>query len=202
MARYYESQWPAYVSVAERRLKAERAAAKLSKKGSVLSPVIVEGRKIAATFWGKAWCDNLESYRDYAEPVGARTQLRAQWSGDRSANRAAHGDRDGQRIIGLHRQDHDRRGAEAAVEIDLRRLRGRHRLARRIAARPVFQRRDGADLPPGHRPVPKASGDQILLQLPGLRLDVQARRGFAVGRRRSARCQAGVAVPAARRGRE
>lgn len=66
VARYYESQWPAYVSVAERRLKAERSAAKLSKKGSVLSPVIVEGRKIASTFWGKAWCDNLESYRDYA----------------------------------------------------------------------------------------------------------------------------------------
>jgi uncharacterized Zn finger protein len=65
MARYYESQWPAYFSVAERRLTAERAAAKLSKKGAVLAPVIVEGRKIAATFWGKAWCDNLESYRDY-----------------------------------------------------------------------------------------------------------------------------------------
>jgi uncharacterized Zn finger protein len=66
VARYYESQWPAYVPVAERRLKAERAAAKLSKKGSALSPVTVEGRKIASTFWGKAWCDNLESYRDYA----------------------------------------------------------------------------------------------------------------------------------------
>jgi uncharacterized Zn finger protein len=37
----------------------------LSKKGSVLSPVTVEGRKIATTFWGKAWCDNLENYRDY-----------------------------------------------------------------------------------------------------------------------------------------
>jgi uncharacterized Zn finger protein len=65
VARYYESQWPAYVSVGERRLKAERAAAKLSKKGTVLSPVTVEGRKIVSTFWGKAWCDNLESYRDY-----------------------------------------------------------------------------------------------------------------------------------------
>jgi uncharacterized Zn finger protein len=65
VARYYEDQWPAYVSVAERRLKAERAAAKLSKKGPVLSPVIVEGRKIASTFWGMAWCENLESYRDY-----------------------------------------------------------------------------------------------------------------------------------------
>ena len=65
MARYHEDQWPAYVPVAERRRKAERAAGKLTKKGAALSPVIVEGRKIAATFWGKAWCDNLESYRDY-----------------------------------------------------------------------------------------------------------------------------------------
>jgi uncharacterized Zn finger protein len=66
VARYYEDQWPAYVSVAERRLKAERITARLSKKGSVLSPVTVDGRKIASTFWGKAWCDNLQSYRDYA----------------------------------------------------------------------------------------------------------------------------------------
>jgi uncharacterized Zn finger protein len=65
VARYHEDQWAAYVSVAERRLNAERAARKLSKNGSALSPVIVEGRKIASTFWGKAWCDNLQSYRDY-----------------------------------------------------------------------------------------------------------------------------------------
>jgi uncharacterized Zn finger protein len=65
VARYYESQWPAYVSVAERRVKAERAAGKLRKTGSVLAPVVIEGRKIASTFWGKAWCDNLESYRDF-----------------------------------------------------------------------------------------------------------------------------------------
>ena len=77
MARYDESQWPAYVSVAERRLKAERAAGKLCKKGSVLSPVTVEGRKIATTFWGKAWCDNLESYRDYENRLGrGRSYLR------------------------------------------------------------------------------------------------------------------------------
>jgi uncharacterized Zn finger protein len=66
VARYYEDQWPAYVSVAERRLQAERAAAWLNKKGAALSPVTVDGRKIASTFWGKAWCDNLEGYRDYA----------------------------------------------------------------------------------------------------------------------------------------
>jgi uncharacterized Zn finger protein len=28
--------------------------------------VTIEGRTIARTFWGKAWCDNLERYSDYA----------------------------------------------------------------------------------------------------------------------------------------
>jgi uncharacterized Zn finger protein len=61
----YEDRWPAYVPVAERRRKAETEMAKLRKKGVPVSPVKIEGKKIAATFWGKAWCDNLESYRDY-----------------------------------------------------------------------------------------------------------------------------------------
>jgi uncharacterized Zn finger protein len=57
--------WAPYVPVAARRRKAEREVEKLRKKGAVLSPVKIEGRQIARTFWGKAWCDNLESYRDY-----------------------------------------------------------------------------------------------------------------------------------------
>src|SRR3954465_4668599 len=57
--------WSPYVPVAARRRKAEREMERLRKKGAVLSPVKIEGRQIARTFWGKAWCDNLESYRDY-----------------------------------------------------------------------------------------------------------------------------------------
>src|SRR4051794_41968297 len=57
--------WAPYVPVAERRRKAEREVAKLRKKGHPVAPVRIEGRTIATTFWGKAWCDNLESYRDY-----------------------------------------------------------------------------------------------------------------------------------------
>src|SRR6516225_1831354 len=57
--------WAPYVPVAARRRKAEREMEKLRKKGAVLLPVKIEGRQIARTFWGKAWCDNLESYRDY-----------------------------------------------------------------------------------------------------------------------------------------
>jgi uncharacterized Zn finger protein len=55
-----------YVSVAERRQQATRELAKLTKKGGKASPVTIDGRKIATTFWGKAWCDNLERYSDYA----------------------------------------------------------------------------------------------------------------------------------------
>ena len=57
--------WRPYVSVAERRRKALKKMDSLRKKGRVISPVSVDGRTIAKTFWGKAWCENLESYSDY-----------------------------------------------------------------------------------------------------------------------------------------
>jgi uncharacterized Zn finger protein len=63
MSRYAD-RWPAYVSVAERRRKAALAMAKLAKKGHPVAPVKIGGRAITTTFWGNAWCDNLESYRD------------------------------------------------------------------------------------------------------------------------------------------
>jgi uncharacterized Zn finger protein len=76
MSRYYGG-WAPYVPVAERRRKAAVAMEKLRKKGAVFSPVTIEGKKIAATFWGKAWCQNLESYRDYESRLGrGRTYVR------------------------------------------------------------------------------------------------------------------------------
>ena len=58
--------WRPYVPVARRRANAARELAKLSKKsGAPVSPVALEGRTIASTFWGKAWCNNLEAYSDY-----------------------------------------------------------------------------------------------------------------------------------------
>ena len=55
-----------YVSVAARQANALREIAKLRKKGTPVAPVAVDGAKIAKSFWGKAWCDNLERYSDYA----------------------------------------------------------------------------------------------------------------------------------------
>jgi uncharacterized Zn finger protein len=54
-----------YVSMAETRRRAEKAANALGRTGQKLNPVRVDGRTIARSFWGKAWCENLESYSDY-----------------------------------------------------------------------------------------------------------------------------------------
>lgn len=57
--------WKPYVPVAKRRAQAEKAVTKAKKAGKDLHPVRIEGRTIAKTFWGKAWCDNLEAYSDF-----------------------------------------------------------------------------------------------------------------------------------------
>jgi len=55
-----------YVPVAKRRAKAAGFAVKLAKKEKrQLAPINLTGRVIAASFWGKAWCENLERYSDF-----------------------------------------------------------------------------------------------------------------------------------------
>ena len=69
--------WAPYVPVAERRRAAAKKMDALIKKGEKITPVVIEGRTIASTFWGKSWCENLESYSDFANrlPRG-RTYVR------------------------------------------------------------------------------------------------------------------------------
>lgn len=59
------SPFPRRPSVAEQRARAQRALRKLSLGGRKLAPVRPEGRTIARSFWGRAWCENLESYQDF-----------------------------------------------------------------------------------------------------------------------------------------
>ena len=70
-------EWRRYVPVAARRAKALREMNKLRKKGKDIQPVEIEGRTIARSFWGKRWCEHLESFSDYANrlPRG-RTYVR------------------------------------------------------------------------------------------------------------------------------
>ncbi|MBT9557144.1 MAG: SWIM zinc finger family protein [Myxococcales bacterium] len=66
-----------YVRVADRRAKAAKELAARSAKGNPAEPVVITGRAIAHTFWGKSWCENLERYSDFANrlPRG-RTYVR------------------------------------------------------------------------------------------------------------------------------
>ena len=57
--------WSPYVPVARRRAKALRKMQQLRKKGKSIQPVEIEGRTIARSFWGKAWCEHLESFSDF-----------------------------------------------------------------------------------------------------------------------------------------
>lgn len=58
--------WEPRKTVAQLRRQAEQERATLKKRGRALEPVVIVGRKIASTFWGMAWCTNLESYSDYS----------------------------------------------------------------------------------------------------------------------------------------
>ena len=79
MSRYYDDGYgyPEYVPVGDRKANAAKKIARLRKQGHKLDPIEIEGRTIATTFWGKAWCKNLEGYSDYANrlPRG-RTYVR------------------------------------------------------------------------------------------------------------------------------
>jgi uncharacterized Zn finger protein len=70
-------RWKPYVPAAARRQMTERTVAKMQKNGQTFSPVTAGRGAIAKSFWGKAWCRNLERYSDYANrlPRG-RTYLR------------------------------------------------------------------------------------------------------------------------------
>jgi uncharacterized Zn finger protein len=69
--------WKPYVPVAKRRERTARLVARLALAGETLSPVTAARGSIAKTYWGKAWCQNLERYSDYSSrlPRG-RTYLR------------------------------------------------------------------------------------------------------------------------------
>lgn len=64
------SDFPAYVSVGEKRAKAEKSLAKLKKKDPSVKPVIIQGSAISSSWWGKSWNKNLEGYADYSNRIG------------------------------------------------------------------------------------------------------------------------------------
>nr|WP_319490631.1 SWIM zinc finger family protein [uncultured Desulfobacter sp.] len=62
--------YPKYVTVGEKRAKAEKKLKALKKKNPDIQPVVLEGQALAKNWWGKAWNNNLERYADYANRIG------------------------------------------------------------------------------------------------------------------------------------
>jgi len=62
--------YPRYVSVAEKKAKAQKSLTKLKKGNPLIRPVLIEGRTLARSWWGKSWNQNLERYADYSNRIG------------------------------------------------------------------------------------------------------------------------------------
>jgi len=67
---YWGGYYPPYVSVAEKKAKAAKKLKQLKKKNPGIKPVVVEGKAIALSWWGKSWNKNLERYADYSNRIG------------------------------------------------------------------------------------------------------------------------------------
>jgi len=63
---WYTRGFAPYVPARARQAQARREARALAKQGEALDPVQIEGRAIARTFWGQAWCRHIETYSDYS----------------------------------------------------------------------------------------------------------------------------------------
>lgn len=63
------NQFPEYVPVTKKKQKAAKQIEKLKKKNPNISPIVIEGKLIAKTWWGKAWNKNLEIYADYSNRI-------------------------------------------------------------------------------------------------------------------------------------
>ncbi len=59
-----------YESNADKIAKAKSQLEKLRKKDPTISPITIEGRTIAKSWWGKAWTNNLNTYADYSNRIG------------------------------------------------------------------------------------------------------------------------------------
>lgn len=66
----YWGYYPKQMTVAEIKAKGEKAVQLLQKKGRHPDPVLpISSRSVAQSWWGDAWCTNLERYADLGNRV-------------------------------------------------------------------------------------------------------------------------------------
>ena len=65
MARYWEEMNYPQPTEEELQENARNTRKKAAAKGQTLHPIVIKSRQIANSWWGKAWCQNLERYADF-----------------------------------------------------------------------------------------------------------------------------------------
>lgn len=70
MSQYWDDEFYNQPTASELKRKAEASRKNAEKKGNVLEPVVIQGRSIAGSWWGRAWCANLERYADFESRLG------------------------------------------------------------------------------------------------------------------------------------
>lgn len=67
MSKYW-NDFPVYSQLSAEQLKekAQKSVENAKKKGKIMEPILPQNRNIVNTWWGKAWCNNIERYADYA----------------------------------------------------------------------------------------------------------------------------------------
>ena len=65
MNRYWDDGFYSQPTTSELKRKLEASRKSAEKKGKVLEPVVIQRRSIANSWWGQAWCANLERYADF-----------------------------------------------------------------------------------------------------------------------------------------
>ncbi len=63
------SQYPKYVTVAEKKARAEKKLQQLKKKTPGIRPVVIVGSTLARSWWAKTWNRSLERYADYRNRI-------------------------------------------------------------------------------------------------------------------------------------
>ena len=190
--------YPRYVPVGLRRARALVKMRELREQGMKVQPVELRGRTIAGSFWGRRWCEHLESFSDYANrlPLG-RTYLRngsvchlAIGAGRVEAMVA--GQEIYRVVVRVRRLERPaweaiRTACAGRIGSVIELLQGR--LPDRVMD--VFTHRDTGLFP-------RTGRDRPDVRLPGRGRGVPARRGGDLRRRQPSRRQPGAALPPAR----
>ena len=65
MSKYWNTDYYSQPDTEQLQSNARATVKRAGAKGKTMEPIVIQGRKIAKSWWGETWCHNLERYADY-----------------------------------------------------------------------------------------------------------------------------------------